>query len=351
MGRALLGELFVNSKVITREQLEEVLAAPRVPGKKIGQILIERGWVTEAQLTQTLSLQHGIPWVSLYHIDFSRQLLNRVPRDIAERYCLVPIFVRHVKGQGDTLYIATDDPKNETALAEVVRSSGLPTRPMIASPSDIRSAIRVYYGEGQVPEALPSTPEALPPTRPDPPPVPAAKREPERRAPQTPPPPPPVLQQPATSAPAPAPTPAAPPIPPAMASQPAPVMHSASSPPPATPSSPPPPMRQSRPSDLPPGGRKPRMVALTLLDGTTLSLPARGRKRTESIPPSAGGVSEALTARDLVSALRAVSHGADASEILGDQPQWEPILAALLSIMLRKGLIADWEFIDEYRKI
>ena len=155
MGRALLGELFVNSKVITREQLEEVLAAPRVPGKKIGQILIERGWVTEAQLTQTLSLQHGIPWVSLYHIDFSRQLLNRVPRDIAERYCLVPIFVRHVKGQGDTLYIATDDPKNETALAEVVRSSGLPTRPMIASPSDIRSAIRVYYGEGQVPEALP----------------------------------------------------------------------------------------------------------------------------------------------------------------------------------------------------
>lgn len=93
------------------------------------------------------------------------------------------------------------------------------------------------------------------------------------------------------------------------------------------------------------------MVALTLLDGTQLSLPARGRKRQETMPPAAGGVADTLTTRDLVSALRAISHGADASEILGDVPQWEPIVAALLSVMLRKGVIADWEFIDEFRKI
>jgi type IV pilus assembly protein PilB len=52
-----------------------------------------------------------------------------------------------------------------------------------------------------------------------------------------------------------------------------------------------------------------------------------------------------------VSALRATAHGADASEILGDQVRWEPIVAALLSILLRKGLIADWEFVEELRKI
>jgi type IV pilus assembly protein PilB len=52
-----------------------------------------------------------------------------------------------------------------------------------------------------------------------------------------------------------------------------------------------------------------------------------------------------------VSALRAVSHGADATEILGQAPQWEPIVATLISLLLRKGLVADWEFIEEYRKI
>src|SRR4029077_20163077 len=124
---------------------------------KIGQVLIERGWMTEAQLTQTLSLQLSVPWVSLYHIDFSRQLLNRVQRELAERFCLIPIFVRHVKGQGETLYVAMDDPTNEPALAEVSRQAKLPARPMIASATDIRSAIRVYYGEtsedGQVIDA------------------------------------------------------------------------------------------------------------------------------------------------------------------------------------------------------
>ena len=51
-----------------------------------------------------------------------------------------------------------------------------------------------------------------------------------------------------------------------------------------------------------------------------------------------------------MSALRATAHGADATEILGEKPQWEPVVAALLSILLRKGLIADWEFVEELRK-
>ena len=69
------------------------------------------------------------------------------------------------------------------------------------------------------------------------------------------------------------------------------------------------------------------------------------------MPSSPGGLSEQLTARDLVSALRAVAHGADASEILGTEPRWEAMFSALLSILLRRGLIADWEFIEEFRKI
>ncbi len=97
------------------------------------------------------------------------------------------------------------------------------------------------------------------------------------------------------------------------------------------------------------------MISLTLLDGTTISLPAPGGQRP-SKPDAAEAVreeklSDQLTARDLVSALRAVSHGVDASEILGTEPRWEAMFSALLSILLRKGLIADWEFIEEFRKI
>jgi type IV pilus assembly protein PilB len=314
-------------------------------------MLLERGWITVAQLTQTLSLQLSVPWVSLYHIDFSRQLLNRVSHELAVQYCLIPIFVRHVRGQGETLYVAMDDPTNELALSEVSRVANLPCRPMIASVSDIRSAIRVYYGEpgpAQAPLDMPMTTRegrgrsetAAPPTPPvatipDPP-----------RVPSKPPPPVPAARRSSR--------------PPAPSS---PGGHD-DFPPPTARSNPPPggvaaaaaaddtgPQRAQRESS--PGGegaqaavkpRRPRMLSLTLLDGTQIARPAQ-KKGTPGVP------SESLTARDFVSALRATAHGADASEILGDKVSWEPVVAALLSILLRKGLIADWEFIEELRKI
>lgn len=89
------------------------------------------------------------------------------------------------------------------------------------------------------------------------------------------------------------------------------------------------------------------MITMTLLDGTKINLPA---KKEKAEAPD-GGEHDDLTARDLVAALRAVSHGADATEVLGEDVKWEKLFAALLSVLLRKHLIADWEFVNEYKKI
>jgi type IV pilus assembly protein PilB len=376
-----IGEMLVHAKVLTRDQLDEALQVPREPGRKLGQLLIERGWVTEAQLTQTLSLQLSVPWVSLYHIDFSRQLLNRIRRELADRHCLIPIFVRHVKGHGETLYVAMEDPTNEEALAEVAAQATLPARPMIASASDIRSAIRVYYGEvtppnvieiavpaGAHPEPLPMTTREGRIAAPSPPPVPQANAAPPAPAqppaaasappsvvPSTQPdaapfgaraasqPPPPRASQP----PVPPPPPARPrTVPPAGEAEARPPRASTVPPPPASGPVSAPPSTPEGAARRRPGG-KGKMVSLTLLDGTTIALPSRPKGGRASAFAS----QEGLTASDFVSALRAASHGADASEILGEKPQWEPVVAALLSILLRKGLIADWELVDELRKI
>src|SRR5215831_10187289 len=156
--RLRLGQLLVDARLITAEALEEVLAVQKSDGRRLGTLLVERGLINETQLTQILSHQLSVPWVSLLHIEFSRQLLNLVPHDVAERFCLVPIYVRHVRHQGETLYVAMDDPTNEDGLRACREHSGLPVRAMIAPPTDIRSAIRVYYGVdsaqgGERPEA------------------------------------------------------------------------------------------------------------------------------------------------------------------------------------------------------
>ena len=54
---------------------------------------------------------------------------------------MVPVYVRPVKGLGDVLYIAVEDPGADEGLREVSERSGLRVRPMIASPSDLRRAL------------------------------------------------------------------------------------------------------------------------------------------------------------------------------------------------------------------
>jgi type IV pilus assembly protein PilB len=337
--RVRLGELLVTANIITRERLEEVLVAQRLDGRRLGKLLVERGLVTENQLTQILSQQLSVPWVSLYHIDFSRQLLDLVPEELAEQHCLVPIFVRRVRGLGETLYIAMDDPTNEAAVTAVGEFSGLPVRTMIAPPSDIRSAIRAYYGSGEeemlTDDDVSGSPSANPPARPSRPAGPPAPLVP--KAPATP----------AESA-------LITPDPPSAVPSSLPAEVLASEPPPDSS-----PTIEAREVSMPAPARRTgrRMVTLTLLDGTRVNLPAKS-----SHPPKAGAKAKspmpredeeggALTARDLIAALRAVTHGADASEILGERARWEPLFAALLQVLLKKHLIADWEFVEEFRRL
>lgn len=343
--RVRIGELLVQAGVLSAEKLKEALALQQAEGgkRRLGRLLVEQGFVDETHLTQVLGRQLSVPWVSLYHVDFSRQLLNLVPREVAEGYGVIPVYVRHVRGQGETLYVATDDPTNDEGLRRASAFAGLPVRPMIASPSDIRAAIRVYYGGGVAPSA-PKQPVAVkvehvePPrdSKPSPEPKPAAASKP-------------------AGAEAKAEKPAEPPQPPQKPAAPEPKPPRVESPAPAT-AAPQPsayddaPEIEAKSIPIPPRKKK-RAIALTFLDGTTINLPApRVRKKREEAPPEAEN-EDSLTARDLVSALRAVANGADASEILGDNPRWEAMFAALLSLLLKKHLIADWEFVEEFRKL
>lgn len=325
--RLRLGQLLVDARLIAQEALDQVLELQRSDGRRLGTLLVERGLIDETQLTQILSHQLSVPWVSLLHIEFSRQLLNLVPRDVAERYGVVPIYVRHVRGQGDTLYIAMDDPSNEEVLEACASYSGLSVRAMIAPPSDIRSAIRAYYGGGTPAQVV---------TKHEPTPV-ATGQE---AAPTT------RHVAPQASSSASTELDAGPTIETVELALP---LSRPRSPRPAEEG---PPASERQVAHIPsPKGRAPRMVSLTLLDGTTLTLPPREADASStSATAHAERRTQELTARDLVAALRAASEGADASEILGQAPRWEPIVAALLSLLLKKHLVADWEFVEEYTR-
>jgi type IV pilus assembly protein PilB len=362
--RLRLGQLLVDAHIVSAEQLEQVLALQKTDGRRLGTLLVESGLVTETQLTQILSQQLSVPWVSLYHIDFSRELLNLVPRDTAEKYCLVPIYIRPVRGQGDTLYVAMDDPMNEEALRECAASSGLPARPMIAAPSAILKAIRLYYGGSasapgpaaqRAPVVQASAPEGVSQAATPLVPTPATSTARSRVDPLS----APMTTPSAVAAVAAAPPPAAP-APAALtdngvkgeAPVAIPVAQTtvASAPLPAASLEEDAPVLEVREIDL--SKRRRAQVKLTLLDGTTIKLPSGKKRRVDpDAPPSSPSGEPDLTSADLLAALRAAAHGADAAEVLGTNLRWEKMMAAVLSLLLRKHLILERELIEELKKI
>jgi hypothetical protein len=105
--------------------------------------------------------------------------------------------------------------------------------------------------------------------------------------------------------------------------------------------------------ELPVRKGRTKMVSLTLLDGTTIKLPAKPRRGREEEPQERAAGPQLLgdmTARDLIAALHAVAHGADAGEVFGERVPIEAICATILSLLLRKGLVADWEFVEEIKR-
>lgn len=365
--RLRLGELLVETNLIAREQLEAALSAQKAQdGRRLGEILVEQGMVTESHLTQVLSQQLSVPWVSLQHIDFSRQLLNLVSAETAEKHGIVPIYVRRARNRQQTLYVAMVDPTDSSPLDEIAEYSGLPVRPMIAPASDIRAAVRAYYlglppeEEAEptdyfpsvvgLPSGSPSTgpPGASLPSMPGGVDIPRFPR---------------AASVPNVSRPAfgPSGDDSAPPPPSKRAAPPAgsPAAENeenraaAAAQADATEEAPP----ESEPLAARAGNmaqpsedasEAPKMVTLTMLDGTEITLPAAPRKPRHGRPSI--GPSNELTARDLIEALRAQAGGADVSEVLGKGVSWESMFAALLSLLLKKHLVHDWEFVRELRR-
>lgn len=370
--RLRLGELLVETKLITREQLEVALSVQKgQDGRRLGEILVEQRAVTESHLTQVLSQQLSVPWVSLQHIDFSRQLLNLVSAETAEKHGIVPIYVRRARNRQQTLYVAMVDPTDSSPLDEIAEYAGLPVRPMIAPASDIRAAVRAYYlglpPEEQVeptdyfpsvvglPSGSPSTGPPGPsmpsmsdggaiPQFPRAAPVPDVSRSAFGPARDRSAPPPPSKEA------APAETASAT----SGAEQPIARMDTtaegqADSTEDVPPESEPLAAREgsmAQPSEK--ASEAPKMVTLTMLDGTEITLPAAPRRPRHGRPSI--GPSDELTARDLIEALRAQAGGADASEVLGKGVSWESMFAALLSLLLKKHLVHDWEFVRELRR-
>ena len=137
----LLGELLVERKVVTTEQLQTALKIQKAKGGLLGQILVSLGFATEAAVAQAVTAQYGFPYLPLKSYLIDPELLRLIPENVARQYCLVP--VDHI---GDTLTIAMADPLDARVIEDIEMLSRCSVQIFIATGSEVMEAIQRSYG-------------------------------------------------------------------------------------------------------------------------------------------------------------------------------------------------------------
>ncbi|MCM3627148.1 Flp pilus assembly complex ATPase component TadA [Paenibacillus glycanilyticus] len=136
-----LGDLLVESAIISEEQLQKALQEQSKSKQKLGDLLIAQGYITEQQLIEVLEFQLGIPHVSLYKYQIDPEITQIIPESMAKRYQAIPLHK-----DGGKLMVAMADPLDYFAIEELRMSTGFRIEPAISSKDELQRAIARHYG-------------------------------------------------------------------------------------------------------------------------------------------------------------------------------------------------------------
>ena len=137
--RKRLGDLLVEAGLITEDQLQVALKE-KSQSQKLGDVLLQKGYITEQQLIEVLEFQLGIPHVSLYRYPFDSNIFSLITEDTAKRNLIIPL-----KKEGEKLYVAMADPMDFYAIDDLRLATGFQIEPAIATKDDILRAIAKHY--------------------------------------------------------------------------------------------------------------------------------------------------------------------------------------------------------------
>lgn len=145
MARRKLGQILVDLGYLTEDQLWDVLEEQKQsPGEVIGRVAVRMGLVTDVQVTEALAEQWGMQVVNLPETTIPPKVLELVPETMATVYKVMPISLKN-----DVLTVAMADPQNIAALDDLRNFLGMEVRGAVSNESHIQNAIERYYAGKQ----------------------------------------------------------------------------------------------------------------------------------------------------------------------------------------------------------
>ncbi|MBU2720798.1 type II/IV secretion system protein [Acidithiobacillus ferridurans] len=136
-----LGDLLVQNGIITAAQLDMALAQQRGSGRKLGQELIAQHLVTEEDLLNFLARQLHLERIDLSRQALDPQLVSRLPESLARRYRAIPL-----RDQGERYVVGMADPTDLPALDAISRAMGKPVKLALISETELLRVLPQLYG-------------------------------------------------------------------------------------------------------------------------------------------------------------------------------------------------------------
>jgi type IV pilus assembly protein PilB len=135
-----LGEILVDQGVITRAQLDEALIENRATNRRLGEVLLRKGWLFPADFYRALAEQHEIEIVDLETNPPDPLFARKVPETLARRLLAIP-----VGEMGNSLKVAMAEPFDVFAIDDLRAATGQTIIPVLAEPDQLQRIINTIY--------------------------------------------------------------------------------------------------------------------------------------------------------------------------------------------------------------
>jgi type IV pilus assembly protein PilB len=143
-----IGEMLVAGGLIKEEQLMRALEEQKKRGGKVGEILVDLGFISEHNMATFLARQLHLPYIEIEKQLVDPDSVKMIPAEMARRITAMPLY-----RDKEALVVAMADPLNIFGLDDMQKAAGREIRKVVATRSDIQKAISSYYGMGHTIDA------------------------------------------------------------------------------------------------------------------------------------------------------------------------------------------------------
>jgi type IV pilus assembly protein PilB len=135
-----LGAILTGSGLLAEEQLTHALEAQEHRGGRLGEVLVELGYVSSQQIAGAVAEQCELQLVDLDTLEIEPEAVSLLPESLARRYLALPL-----RRAGDALVLAIADPTNLHAADDLRLALGMSFRCVVAESEQLERVLRRAY--------------------------------------------------------------------------------------------------------------------------------------------------------------------------------------------------------------